>query len=273
MNVASIILLKRSKGKMFDKTKAFQKIATRINFVDLSFVIYLTILLVGDLVYKERIVLKERQWTAGPFCFTAFAIALNFWWLSPPMSGFLSLSRFMVVLHPLDTQFKESSFVRKITTKIALSVVVLSTCVCILQYCFAKMPLNICVPLFDPTGLSVIIQIIVWFTVIQQYLTCIFTIVLSIKLTQEVTKSRNQTGAAASPQKSNKPITIQLTTLVASNMVSRVPSGLIFLVVVYKSPYPIDMILWTILVIVPLNSIVTPAVFVFTTARKHLDQK
>ncbi len=272
-NAASIILLQSSKGKMFEKRKSFQKTAKRINFVDLSFVIYLTTLFVGDLVFKEGIVLKEKQWKSGPFCFAAFATFLNFGWLSPPMSGFLSLSRFMVVLHPLDTQFKESAFVGKTTTKIAGSVFALSTLVSIFQSHFEGITTNICFPLVDPTGLSIMIKFLVWVTVVLEFSTCIFTIVISIALTQEVKKSKNKIATATSVQKSNRPIIIQLTTLVASNIISWISSGLIFIVAMFEYFYPLDMIMWTIIIIIPFNSIVTPVVFIVTTIRKNLDQK
>ena len=63
---------------------------------------------------RELLVLNNVYGTSSLWCFTCFAIVLNYNILSPLMFCFISLSRLKIVINPLDTSLKQPQIVAKI---------------------------------------------------------------------------------------------------------------------------------------------------------------
>ena len=61
----------------------------------------------------------------------------------------------------------------------------------------------------------------------------------------------------------------QLIILSLSNIMCWLPSGAIFINTMFLDRYPMELILWTIIAIGPINAIVNPCVNIFTTVRKE----
>ena len=107
--VLSLVLhkLTQKSGAAFSITVMF------ISLNDASQVLYFVIMLANDRIFGEIFPVHEEQWRAGLMCYAASTFNLHFLLEEQLLPVFLSWSRFMVVLHPITTNFKRSMFVFK----------------------------------------------------------------------------------------------------------------------------------------------------------------
>ena len=69
-------------------------------------------------------------------------------------------------------------------------------------------------------------------------------------------------------EKSNNSMIVQLVTTSFSNILCWFPSSTVFLICIFAAQYPISLIVWTAVVIMPINSTINPLIFIVTTLRK-----
>ena len=82
-----------------------------VNTSDLLCGIYLGIIWIADVSVGEYFVVREENWRLSLICFIAFGCLLCFRLLTPSVLFFMSLSRLLIVLYPMDTKFKRYDFV------------------------------------------------------------------------------------------------------------------------------------------------------------------
>ena len=110
LNILSIVL----QIKSYQSNKCFSLIVISINCNDLLCGIYLSCVWIADLFFSELFKIKEESWRSGILCLTAFTTVLSFTVLTEILLILFSLSRLMVVIYPLKTRFKETSFIVKL---------------------------------------------------------------------------------------------------------------------------------------------------------------
>ena len=103
--------------------------------------------------------MKEELWRSGPVCFVAFGISLWFSILTQFVLIFLSLSRLMLVIHPIDTKFKGTNFVMQS----AFLMYILSLCTAlfvnvIFKFIYKNLTISLCLSFMDPTNSIIIIK-------------------------------------------------------------------------------------------------------------------
>ena len=74
-----------------------------------------------------------------------------------------------------------------------------------------------------------------------------------------VTKSR---------QDSNLALIIQLILITTSNILCWFPASCVYISAMFLSTYPIDIVIWTTVIVLPINSIVNPSIFILTNVKK-----
>ncbi len=126
LNIVSIIFQVVVINKNRDDSNAFSRSVCVANVCAFASVVYLSFLWIADLVYTNDFVLNEETWRSSISCYAAFSIILWFSLAHPFLLLFISLSRLMVVYHPLSTKFKESRFVIKCMSALCLLGLVLS---------------------------------------------------------------------------------------------------------------------------------------------------
>ena len=129
--------------------------------VNLLYSYYLIIILAMNTYYDENLLIYESEWKSSIFCIVAFAIVLNFYFLSIFLALILSFGRLMVVLYPLDSKFKVKSFVSQRLIFGVCTLGFLSLTVGLkLKLINWKTPSIICSPFIDPHGSSLGIRLI-----------------------------------------------------------------------------------------------------------------
>ncbi len=256
-----------TRGK--DKTAAYGTTVVAINFFHIMHGTFIVILWGADLFYRNKLMLQDFQWKSSPLCFSAYAIVFSFNLLSPFSLSFLSLSQLMVVVYPFDSSFKETKFVQKCISIATVAVMLLTTgMISLLWTMYGLVPSDICSAFLDQTNKVVFIVGLCWFVVLLQLFAAISICVMYSLLIRQLMKSIQATEKSKSKKQSLSSSVVQLVALATSNFLCLVPSGVIYLCALFLHNYPEELIVWTVVIVSPINSIVNPIVFASTSIRK-----
>ncbi len=263
--VVSIICLLMAKNK---KNKAFTISAVAVSIGEIISAVYFFILCIADATLASDFILYEQQWRSSVGCSAAATLHFLFNILDPTLLYFLSLSRLMVVKHPLETKLTSISFVWNSIILIIICTVCVSLLIATLIHIkfHNKLPTSLCVFFVDPVTADVSIKTV---TFIVASLHVVISVAISIThclLLSEVKESANRVSSVAGKAKSTG-MTLQLVVVTASNLISWIPADIIFIVSLFLTTYPPQMLLWTVVAIAPNSCIINPAVFASTSAR------
>ncbi len=268
-NFASIILQRISSAKGLEKIKAHMMTVTSINIADLICAVPLCILWVVDIFYTGFFMIKETQWRSSPLCYTSFGTTLDFSLLSPFLLLFLSFSRLMIVIHPIDTKFKRTTFVLKCVLAVFfICSIFVSGVTVIHRFVEMAIPSVFCSPLVDPSNSQLITKVTTWIVIGAQITCTLSIIVLYVYLIKSLKESQEIIGQAVSKKQSNASLVVQIIVVSSSNILCWIPSNVIYLISMFMREYPIDMIIWIMIAVMPINSVINPLVYIFTTVRK-----
>ena len=129
-----------------------------------------------------------------------------------------------------------------------------------------------CNPFVDPTKVIIIYKGFVWILVVIH---CVATTVI---LLVNITLVRNLKRSQKHMRKSNLEnlktnLVIQLFIMTTSNFLCWIPADVIFILTMFFPKYPLNLIKWPIVSILPINSIVYPVVFSTVCIRKTMKSK
>ncbi len=213
----------------------------------------------------------EIIWRESTACLFIFGLSFLFSTVSPFTLLFMSVSRLMVVLHPLDTDFKETSFVRKcVFVPLAILLTLSSLVVLMYKIFFNKLPTTLCLPFIDPTDTIWFVKFLTVLVFVVQVICSLVIGVMYVKLVRHLQKKEK--SIRKSKSHSNTGLIVQLIVITSSNMLCWIPSGILYLTSLFVSRYPTDMLIWTAITATPINSIINPIVFLVTSIRKHLSE-
>ena len=249
--------------------KIFQTILYAINFTDMTFVIYLFIIWLTDRTNIGNFILYEENWRSNKICFTAFSIIT---WFTITIQSFLifaSLLRLMIVIHPLETKFKSTQSISNCLSMIfIISTCVVLSAVFIIKVNMEFVPTSLCLPFVDPTKTRIELKVLTWCLVVSQFLTCFVILFLHVYLVKNLEKSQQFLKFLKNMQFSDSALFIQLFTLTLSNFICWIPSNIIFISTMFLPKYPMSLVTWTVLGVLPLRSIITPSVFIVMSVKK-----
>ena len=260
-----IVIYKRK----IEKSCSFGLIVGSVNLSDISYAITLCILWSGDLYYKRQYVRNDLQWRSGIPCFIIFGMTINFHFITLMLLFFLSVSRLMVVVYPLDSSFKRTSYVIKYLFFIfGISIIISIVIPILVSIVYGNLPINLCSPFIDPTNENLFIKAFSWIIAFAQLLTTISIIVIYCLLLKYLKESQANLKESTSKKNSNIALIVQLIIVTGSNILCWLPNSIIYLMSMYLSKYSIEMIYWTTVAVVPINSIINPMVFIISNLRK-----
>ncbi len=265
-NLASIVLNTRRERKH----KTFLTNIILLHLTNYLLVLHFSILGAAHISFLETFFAKEEIWRSSLGCCGAsFAV---FWYSTHSLLQmvYLSLSRLMVVIHPVTSSFKHTKVVRKSQAGMTLL-----SCFCVLASTVVLrltqhvLPHKLCSPFLDPTQAVIQIQVQTWFLLTTQSVSLVALVVMSFLLVSKINASAQKVGKSASQRGDTSPfVCAQLTILTVSSFACWFGSTSVFLSVLFVSHYPPQLLLWTVLWVVPLNSLITPIIFLTVLARK-----
>ena len=265
LNISSLVLniLITKSGKKVSLVNV-----TFISFNHLLCAVYLSIIWIADLYFSESFLVKSKLWRSGSLCFAAFYIMILFTVFTQFLMILLSISRLMVVLHPMKTNFTRTSFVLKcISCVVFISFILSLLCMFIAKHTSKTLPTNICFPFVDPSKSTAIMKSITWLTCINQTLTFIVTLFLNIYLVLSIKNS--QKNITKSKLLENcQGLLVQLGVVTVPNVLCWVPANTFYITAFFMTKYSSQIIPWIAVIVVPMNSLICPVVFGILTLRK-----
>ena len=265
LNFVSIILQIRS----YQSNKSFSLIVISINGNDILCGVYLSYIWIADLSFGDSFKVKEESWRSGILCLTAFTTLLSFTFLTENLLILLSLSRLMVVMHPLNTKFKEPLFIGKLLIILIFISLFFSVLIALIfKSTNDTITISICLPFLDPTDSQLIVKLIVWFTVVTQMASSVGILIMHSLLLFELKQSKNKIQKSKTDK--NLPLVIQLIMITVSNILCWFPTGCIYISAMFSATYPTDLVIWATVFGLPINSLLNPFIFIATTVRKMI---
>ena len=203
-------------------------------------------------------------------CFTAFCLILLFSISNQMFIVFLTLSRFMAVCFPMNAMFKNENFTRRCIKSMWLLLLSFSLTLTITAKLSCGIsPTNLCLPFVDPTKLSTFIKMILLFIVSTMFITSASVSILHISIVKFVILSTQKLAQSKSSRHSMVHLVFKMVVLTSSVLVSWVFTGVLYIITLFKSEYSQDLLLWTVLAVLPVTSAVNPSLFLIGTLKNY----
>ena len=257
----------------YNRNRAFCLIVIGLNVNDSLSGVYLISIWLEDFSLKGAFSVKEYLWRSGLVCLTAFTIILLFTILTQILLLFLSVSRLMIKINPINTKFKQLKFVTK--SLVAAFLVSLPIAVFIASLYKVKekhIPTSLCLPFIDPTAKVLMIKIMIWFAVITQLLSSLSMLTIHILLVAKLRKSHQYVTKSKS-RGSDTLLIIQLSTVTLSNILCWFTSNSVYVTAMFSYSYPISLIIWISFIGLPINSLINPLTFISVFVRKCMKDR
>ena len=132
----------------------------------------------------------------------------------------------------------------------------------VFQFIEMQLPTSLCLPFIDPSGSSIITKVISWVVIISQLISSVLITGMHILLVNKVNKSNK----SVQKQKSDttQMMIYQLILASTSNILCWFPANGIDLSAMFLSAYPINLVIWTTVIIMPIYSVINPFIFLVT---------
>ncbi len=258
----------------WQNNRAFSVHVFFINSGDTLCCIYLLIIWVADLVFQDVFFVAERQWQSSYSCFSAFGLIIWFTLSTQFFLVVLSFSRLLVIICPLKTRFKQISlWIQSLSMFSIISFLISLASSIGVKFVKTKLPTSLCLPFVDPENSFVFIEIMIWISVIGQTLTSLVLIVLHVALVHNISQSLKQMRKVKSHEDSMVMLVLQLVTITLSNMLCWFPANGVFLAAMFLSRYPMDLLIWSTVGSMPLNSVINPLIFSVLCIKKMMKSK
>ena len=262
-NVLVIFLQKILHVRNRKEYGTFQYVALSVNLTDLTWGIYLIVLTLSDFIFKNNFVIQESLWKSSFICIFLFSINLNFNFLSPLLSSFMSFSRLMVVMYPLDSKFKNTQYILKgCILMYGLAATLVTGFVVTFNYMYSTVPFRVCSPFIDPTHSNMMLTVTTCVLVCLQFCVYFSNILFNSKTISELKDSN------FSQKQSIVSLLTQFFILRVSNTICWVPSGIIFLICMFTNEFSIIMVTWVVIAVTSVHPITNSVLILVTTARR-----
>ena len=165
-------------------------------------------------------------------------------------------------MYPVETKLNKFKHLMKCiksfcTLSTLLAIVVMTITWKHLSY----LPINLCTPFVDSSHSVILIKIIIWCIVVLQVVFLMSINAMHILLISTIKRNQMKIKTRRSRTKSNVSLMMQLFILSSSNILCWNPSCVIYIVIMFVDRYPIEIVTWTTILIVPINAIINSVCF------------
>ena len=194
-------------------------------------------ILTADGIFQDNYIANDYKWRDSIPCYVVFTISLIFSFQSPLTISLMTFSRVFVVISPFSSVFHDRHFIGKllIVFQFVLSIL-MSIFVLILKKKIKIIPTILCLPFIDQENSVTEIKIIIVTVAAFQALLSFFIIVTYAILIRSLLDS--ETKARKSKSQSPVSLLLQLVTVTLSNLLSWIPSNIVYLSSIFISKFP-----------------------------------
>ena len=265
LNVLHLLLQKKHEGERQNvhTAKTFDGIVFSISITDIIGPIPLFILWISDLHFKGDIVFVQSQWQSSLICFISNGINMYYVLASPFLYNLLSYTRYDVVKDPIDSNSKNTDYIHKIIlVGCSFSLLFATLSVTLFWLNYNGTPTRFCDPLFDPSRRFSLTEYLAWFIINVHIIAISFNFIVHLNLVAKVTMVQNLCFGTQTKNQSKKFLIIQIACISCSHLLCWIPGIVILLIANLWKTYPMEMILWKLSCVSPLNSILFPFIFI-----------
>ena len=267
LNVTACIIIMQKSANYF---KCYDRIIICLAIGDILGCTSLLTIGTVDSIFVTRYLEYEYSWRSSIICYIScvFSIVSNL--LSVFSINLLTMTRYWVIKKPLKSIVLDSKLSRLCVLSIIF--IFISSISITLSYILSvenqQLPTGLCLLLGHgdksriTTILSLLSQSISCITIPTIYSRILLAIQQSTFLSEQSHRSHIAKGNIITS------ILVALT-----NLLSWIPSSILLCMTLLWKEYPYVLLIWTSMVIVPLNSIINPIVFVYFNVLKNVRQK
>ena len=103
---------------------------------------------------------------------------------------------------------------------------------------------------------------------LSEVITSVIIMILHSQMVLKIRTSEKNTEMSKSKASSGNFLVVQIAILTISIILCWYPANIIYIAAMFLSTYSIELIIWTIILTFPLNSIVNPCIFIVSAIRK-----
>ena len=198
-----------------------------------------------------------------------FFTSLLFTIESPLLLSLISLARLRAVTKPLECNFQRHSLMAQIIPICIFTGLLMSI---LLTTGHATMhneiPTTLCLPFIDPSDSQWFIKLITFIMGTIQLSSSLFIMSVYLLFIKILNNSSKYLKCNISKKISRVGMIIQLFIVTSSNIICWIPANITYLMSLYMSKYSTNLLIWTTIAVMPLNSMINPFLFIITTIRK-----
>ena len=182
----------------------------------------------------------------------------------------------MVVIHPIDTKFKQWDFVvKQLASLIICSFLVALFFSILYRFTQVSHTNNYSLPFIDPTKKNVIVKIITWCVVFIQLISTFLIVSVHNLLAKKIkySESSQEMRKSVVNSEGNYLLILQLILITVSNILCCFSASSVYIAAMFLDTYPTNLVTWTIITCLPLNAIIMPLVFITLSVKKLLQNR
>ena len=185
------------------------------------------------------------------------------------MMLYFSFMRLKSVMHPLEIKSKRTQEIIYQVSSIHLFSFTISLFITLMfQFIELQLPTSLCLPFIDPSGSSILSKVISWIVIMSQTICSVLISGMHILIFQKVKISKELIRKEYSD--SIKKILYQLILTSTSNILCWFPTNVIYLSAMFLTTYPINLVIWTTVAVMPINSVINASIFLVTNLKNVL---
>ncbi len=234
---------------------------------------HLIILWIVDLFYGVSFIVNDMKWKRSTFCILAFFFSLSFSIIVPCYLTILTIARFSVIINPFKSKFTKKSFILKVLLCTFCVIVTSSAALTVQIGSKDALPSNLCSPFVDPTDSILEIKIQTLVITLSQFCALMCIVVLYIWIFNILVFHHGAGNQLTTRTHLKVRNILQVVVATTTNILSWLPSGVIFVSSIMLSFHSVDLVIWTTIALVPINSILNPIIFSFSFKPKVRKRK
>ena len=117
------------------------------------------------------------------------------------------------------------------------------------------------------------IKIIVWSSILIQSILSIVIIIIYILLAMSLYANKDNYLNQKSTHVSYKSLILQLILITVSNILCWFSTNGIYIMTIILTKYPTQLVIWSTVILMPINSIVNPTIFCLMSLKNYLKSK
>ena len=254
----NILTIKLHSGHCSNSSKSYFTLVRTLSLNNFSLVFYLITLWSSDVYYGNSLNVKIFNWKCSTICTIMSSIFLSYHFYQPYIIIVITLIRLMVIIYPMESKLKSTKVIMRVIMGGLLPIVSMSITfgITVKHHCSQG---NLCSPFVDPSDKFTIIRVVTFVISVINTLTMLSTVGISIKMVKSLQRSQNNM-ITTNISKIIQPVIKQMTLFTLSQILCWVPSSTIFLTALFTERYPLAMIHWTTVLIMPINTIAIPTI-------------